>query len=277
VVQEQLTYSEIADRYNASITSDENDIFGHIESEIADLMEVPYEVKTDGSLRPYNAGEVGLEVISPPQSFDETKSDYIKMITFMEENGIYTNSSCGLHINISLPNYNFDDLDLTKLIIFLGDKYILDAFDRSTSSYAVSSFDKFMKVLDRNSSDGINALETLRSNLNTKAGQILQNNETKKYSSVNVHRNRVEFRAPGGNWRDKDPEFIFATIARMIFALHIALDDTLYQKQYASRLYKLIGSKVNNSNAVNMFAKYASGEIEEYELRRYLEVRRSWR
>ena len=235
-----------------------------------------YDVETDDSLRP-EINEVGIEIIGPPQKFQDLKNDYLKLLDFMGKNGAYTNDSCGLHVNISLLNYDITKLDYVKLIIFLGDNYVLKNFDRMSNTYTASSMDSFSKTMDPGRA--LMALDALKTNLNTRAGFFLSNNVTSKYSSVNIKRDRVEFRAPGGNWMEKDPEFIFGIIARMIFALHIALDNTLYQKQYASRLYRVIHDSTNseNNNATTLFSMYSAGLIGKDEIRRSLEKRREAR
>ena len=59
--------------------------------------------------------------------------------------GAYTNESTGLHVGVSLPGIG-GNIDYVKLALFLGDKYVLDLFDRDGNTYCKSAFDKISRV-----------------------------------------------------------------------------------------------------------------------------------
>jgi hypothetical protein len=94
-----------------------------------------YVVEPDGSLNPNNDDDLGLEFVSPPLPIDEMLSDLEKVKAWAKQRGCYTNSSTGLHINISVPNFDPAKLDYVKLALLLGDKYVLDQFGRSSNTY----------------------------------------------------------------------------------------------------------------------------------------------
>ena len=81
----------------------------------------------------------GYELVSPVMPLDEAIDQLGKLFDWIEEQDgdIYTNDSTGLHMNISVPQGN--DIDYTKLVLFSGDKYILDKYNRLSNNYADSA------------------------------------------------------------------------------------------------------------------------------------------
>jgi hypothetical protein len=279
-LDQDLTYAEILGRYPTSYDGenyDNQNFLDQISNSIDDEFD-NYTVEDDSSLQPDNdMNELGIEIISPPLSFVDTKEDFQRMMDYMETIGAYVNDSCGLHINVSLPGKSMDQLDLTKLMLFVGDNYILNAFSRQANSYAMGSLNGFLNKNLQGGQQAMSALDSLKTSLNSKAGNYLQSNMTGKYTSINIQSNRVEFRGPGGEWTKLGPLFIFATIARLIFALHVSMDETLYQKEYAKMLYKVIGPDQKDKTAVSLFVQYTSGILNKQELKTFLNNRKSWR
>ena len=92
---------------------------------------------------------------------------------------------------------------------------------------------------------------------------------TDKYTSINLKSGYVEFRSPGGNWLKEDITVLQSTIARFIVALDAACDPTKYQKEYATKLYKLIQGSTptdENSDTISYFSQYAAGKLSKEEL-----------
>ena len=98
-----------------------------------------YVVEPDGSLEGDDDSDEGLEFVSPPMPIDELLKDLNAVKAWAGRMGVYTNSSTGLHINISVPDYSLDKLDFVKLALLLGDEYVLSQFDRSSNTYAKSA------------------------------------------------------------------------------------------------------------------------------------------
>ena len=74
-----------------------------------------YVVEPDSSLEPNEDTDAGLEFVSPPLPINELLSDLNKVIDWAQQNSCYTNDSTGLHMNISVPNYDITNLDYIKL------------------------------------------------------------------------------------------------------------------------------------------------------------------
>ena len=93
-----------------------------------------YVVEPDSSLDPGDYGDYGLEFVSPPMPIDQMVEQLNKVKEWADNYGCYTNKSTGLHINISVPNYDLAKLDYVKLALLLGDKYVLDQMQQQFAS-----------------------------------------------------------------------------------------------------------------------------------------------
>lgn len=229
-----------------------------------------YTIEPDESLKSNKFSDGGLEFISPPMSFDEMVDDIFKVVKWAkEDSNAYTNSTCGLHINVSFPKFNTYYLDYVKLILFLGDNYVAKEFKRLDSAYAVSSLNA-LKNRANNFDPGRVSLiiDNVRHSLYLDASALIQrSNFGDKFVSVNIHQNRVEFRSPGGNWLDMNVNKIINTIRRFIVVLDIAFDKTKYQKEYATKLYKLMAPESGNDDTIALFSLYQSGRISKLQLK----------
>lgn len=220
-----------------------------------------YEISSDGSITTNGDGEpVEIKNIGEGLPLFDALSDFKKAKDFIEYHG-YVNESTGLHINMSLQGYSLEKLDYVKLVLLLGDEYLLKQFNRESNQYAMAALDRIERNTDENKK--IMALETLQTKLNSLAGQIIHNGWVDKYTSINVHNNRIEFRGPGGNWVDEQEfKFLENMILRMAVVLDAALDPTKYQKEYATKLYKYIMPKGNtHDDIIKIFALLRSKEL----------------
>lgn len=231
-----------------------------------------YAVTTDASLD--KQGMEGLEIISPPLPLSQMLEQVEKFKEWADYWGAETDRSTGLHINVSVPKLSRETLDYVKLVLFLGDKYVLDQWDRSKSTYTKSAFDKIESIIKAKPEKAISALSTIRNGLGVLASRIIHGVDTLKFTSVNLHlsnfnlaENRVEFRSPGGDWLNADFKQIENTIRRFVAALEIACDETLYREEYAKKLYKMLAdpaekaTKGFNPDPIKVFARYSAGEL----------------
>jgi len=218
-----------------------------------------YTLETDGSLQ--KDGYAGLELISPtpPPPVAKTLEDMDKIIEWAHDNDCITNKSCGLHMNISIPNYNRDNLDYVKLAILTGDKYVLDQFGRAANTYCKSAID-IIKSKAANTEQAEQLIDKLRNNVEEIASKILHGGRTDKYTSINVKENRIEFRSPGNDWLNAGTEKLTNTLLRFVVALDAACDPNKYKKEYYRALYKLLKPKDPKSD-MSYFARYMSGEM----------------
>ena len=233
-----------------------------------------YSLEPDSSIDA-DAGDAGLEFISPPMPVDEMLEDLRAVGDWAREKGCYTNRSTGLHINVSVPDYSLDKLDYVKLAILLGDKYVLEQFGRLSNSYARSSLD-IIKDRAKDNEDVDRLLKQLKSNVEGIASKILHSGRTDKYTSINTKDGYVEFRSAGGDWLTRNFDKIENTMLRYIVALDAACDPEKYKKEYYKGLYKILKPKDEKSE-MSMFAKYMSGEITRSEYANSLEQKRKER
>ena len=233
-----------------------------------------YSLEPDGSIDA-GPGEAGLEFVSPPMDVDEMLEDLHNVKEWADRRGAYTNRSTGLHINVSIPNYNRDNLDFVKLAVLLGDKYVLEQFGRLSNSYAESALE-IIKNRAKDNEDVDRLLNQLKNNVETIASKILHSGRTDKYTSINTKQDYVEFRSAGGDWLNRNFTKIEDTLLRFIVALDAACDPKKYKKEYVRGLYKIL-KPVDESADSSMFAKYMAGQITRSEYANSLEQKRKER
>ena len=231
-----------------------------------------YIVEPDGSLAPDDSDDTGLEFVSPPLSIPEMISDLKKVASWAEAEGCYTNRSTGLHMNISVSNFNRDNIDYIKLAVLCGDEYILKEFGRMSNTYCTSAISKVRDRIKQDPAQAQALLDQMRSHLQQGADQAVESttrnihpNYTQKYTSINLKDNRIEFRSPGGDWLGeyrKDPGKLVNTMLRFVVALDAALDPEKYRKEYLTKLYKLLnpkGQRDEYGDMIEQFARYVTG------------------
>lgn len=217
-----------------------------------------YVIETDSSIQIDDEKDVAVEIKTDGAlPLEQALQELRRARDFIRTNG-YTNESTGLHINVSVSNFSRIDLDYVKLVLLLGDSYLLKQFDRLASNHAISSF----REIKASGVDAETVLQELQSNLNSVASRLINNASTDKYSAVNVHSNRVEFRSPGGDWiEDQDIEFMINSIRRMVVVLDAALDPTKYQQEYAKKIYKFLQPYSGYNDITKLFSMRKSGII----------------
>ena len=230
-----------------------------------------YLVEPDSSLdEPDSVNDRGLEFVSPPLPIDEMLSDLNRVKTWAKKIAGYTNDSTGLHINISVPNYSIDKLDFVKLALLMGDNYVLDAFGRSSSSYAKSALDIIKDAVSRRPEDAARLLGKMKGNLDQLATKAIHSGITKKYTSINTGAGHIEFRSPGGDWLDQNFDQIENTLLRFTVAMSAALDPTAYRQEYLTKLYKLLSVDNKDVDTIKYFADYVAGKIPKQALRSFV-------
>ena len=232
-----------------------------------------YRVETDSSLSdPNDPEDGGLEFISPPLPIDEMLSDFDKVVKWAARNDCYTNSTTGLHMNVSVPNFSNDKLDYVKLAIFLGDEYVLDQFGRAGNSYCQSAMENIRKIARTQPDKVKTMLQQMQGNLSAMASKIVHTGTTNKYTSINTQDGYIEFRSPGGDWLGEyaaDPGKIQNTLLRFTVALDVAMKPELYRKEYMKKLYKTLSLGESN-DTIQFFARYAAGDLPQSALKSFV-------
>jgi hypothetical protein len=225
-----------------------------------------YVVEPDGSLQG-DRGETGLEFVSPVLTVPEMLEDIDKVAKWASRAGAYTNSSTGLHMNVSVPDQA--NLDYVKLAMFLGDNYVLEQFGREGNSYCKSALDKIKKTARTNPDRVDEMLRQFQGGLNQLASKMIHTGSTEKFTSINNRDGWIEFRGPGGDWLGSDLGPVKNTLLRTVVALDVATKPNEYKQEYYKKLYKTLSQGTEDSS-IEYFAKYAAGELPKAALKSFI-------
>lgn len=235
-----------------------------------------YYAEPDSSIEADDDEGVGVEIISPPMPLPNMMDELETTLGFIRGNGA-TNESTGLHINLSIPNGG--KIDYLKLVLFLGDTYILQQFGREANTYARSSLNQIKGAASETGYTRYTAImDQLKKGLLQLASSLLYKQNNDKYVSVNMHPGYVEFRSMGGNYDGQWPQ-IKAGILRFAQALTIASDPDAYRKEYLTKMYKVLTSKETSGvdDVMKLFSLYSTGQIDKERLVAVLKTRKSLR
>jgi hypothetical protein len=234
-----------------------------------------YVLEPDGSLSPDDSYDFGLELVSPPMPLNKAIEQLEAIIDWANSDGhAYTNSSTGLHMGISIP-FKGGDVDYLKLILFMGDQYVLEKFGRAANTYTASAFDKLRQNVAGSKNRGdtkiASAMELMKNNLIELAQRYVQQGVgNAKYTSAHIKPGYIEFRSPGGDYLsagDQGEQDILAdTMRRFAYAMYLAGRPDLERPEYYKKLYKLIAPE--GGEDLNLFAKFSSGELTAEELKK---------
>lgn len=244
-----------------------------------------YVVEFDSSLDSGGNEFKGVELVSPALPLEDMIGQIEAVKRMANKLKCFTDETTGLHMNISLNNVDLSSIDYVKLVLFIGDKYILDSFDRSSNAYcrsALAHLESYMQSYSYGANTmKFEVLELLQKSLSTIASRIIFQRLPGHRGSVNIAHisnidpasQRIEFRSPGGNWIDTDSSKLVSTLNRFVVALDIACDPTKHQREYAKKLYKLINpTHPRTGEAINLFTQYKAGEIDAASLKSSLQT-----
>ena len=226
-------------------------------------------IEPDGSLRSDDSTDSGLEIVSPPMPLLTTIEKLQQVIEWGNSDiaDAYTNSSTGLHMGVSIP-FKGGDVDYVKLMLFMGDEYVLEKFGRMSNHYCESALKKLRELSRSTSPDRqgkiAGAMELMQKNLIELAYKEIQGSiGESKYTSVHIQKGYIEFRSPGGDYLSMESRGEFAdiknTMLRFARAMYIAGRPDLERKEYGKKLYKLIAPQ--GGSDFELFARYSAGEM----------------
>jgi hypothetical protein len=229
-------------------------------------------VEPDSSLRPDDREDMGLEIVSPPMPLLtalEKLQEVADWANDSSEGNAYTNDSTGLHMGVSVP-YKGGDVDYLKLILFMGDEYVLNAFGREANTYCASAMKKFKQNIKGGRTDPMSVINLMQHELLELAQREVQKGVgTGKYTSAHVKDGYIEFRSAGGDWlaeESADPEKLSSTMLRYARAMQIAANPAEERREYAKKLYKLVAPEGDSELA--LFSQFAAGEIDKERLKK---------
>ena len=221
----------------------------------------------DSSIKVTNYDGAGIEMVSPPLPLGETLTALDKFWEWADTINAYSNMSTGFHMGVSIPNQESSNIDHLKLILFLGDRHVLELFNRSNNNYTKSSLTRLESNVEN--IDIAAVLKEMRKGIDNIALQMVKHLITPRgdrYLSVNIKPGYIEFRSAGGKYF-KAKDSIKDTLLRYVRAMAIAADPQAEKQEYAKKLYKLFGSqKLGDVNSIALFSQYASGTLTRSEL-----------
>ena len=229
-----------------------------------DKVEGKYTLEPDSSLTADEDDDSGIELVSPVMPLGEAISDMEKLLNWADDNDIYTNNTTGLHINISVPQGN--DIDYTKLVLFSGDKYVLDKYNRLATTYAPSVLDQLQnRASQMDANLAASSMQKMKTSLQDAAEEFVKGGTgMAKYSSIHIKDGYIEFRGPGGIYTNKDVSEITDTMLRFARAMTIAADPQAHRQEYQKKLYKLLNTGGREERTIDsLFAELQAGTIDQ--------------
>jgi hypothetical protein len=228
-------------------------------------------VEPDSSLEPDDREDFGLEIVSPPLPLEQALEKLQQVTDWANspEGNAYTNSSTGLHMGVSVP-FKGGDVDYLKLILFLGDEYVLQRFGREANTYTKSAMSKFRENIKGGRSDPMGVIKLMQHNLLELAYKEIQKGVGEgKYTSAHIQKGYIEFRSAGGDWlaeENADPAVLQNTMLRYARAMSLAANPGEERREYAKKLYKLVAPEGDSQLA--LFSQFAAGELSAEQLKK---------
>jgi hypothetical protein len=246
----------------SAITGKGTNVSYHYHGE--DKVQGKYTLEPDTSIDADSGDDAGIELVSPVMPLGEAVADLEKLMKWADDNDVYTNQSTGLHMNISVPQGN--DIDYTKLVLFSGDKYILDKYDRLSNSYANSALEQLEnRASQMDANTAASSMQKMKTSLQDAAEEFVRGSTGQaKYTSVHIKDGYIEFRGPGGVYTNKDVSEITDTMLRFARAMTIAADPQAYRQEYQKKLYKTLSKAGSDERTISsLFADLQAGTINQ--------------
>lgn len=194
------------------------------------------------------------ELISPPMAYDHFAADITTVVDVIGDH-FAVDSGRGLHIGVSFPGMNPDDIDVMKLVLFLGEQHLTSEFGRENSQFTKHIRQVVREVifpmlgaLDGDIGERIRHTiynisdenrrfvnRSMQSSLVAK-GKHYTVNAAKLMDASNPY---LEFRVMGGEYVG-DIAKILNTTDRYIYALQLAMDRDAELSEYVKKLTKLV-------------------------------------
>lgn len=231
-----------------------------------------YRLEIDRSVNFVPGESLNLEFITPPLPVDKTIQTMKRLVHWADSVGIETDKSTGLHVNVSVSDHAWESLDYVKLVLLLGDKHILDKFQRSTNAFCQSSFDEIRSNIRRDPDKVKSIIEKMQSYLLGSASKIIHSGETAKHVSVHPKDGYIEFRSPGNDWLDKSIEYLENTVYRFVVVLNAALDPDAHREEYVKKLYKLLSDSTGQTDMANFYIKFNNDDLTQEKRKKLLTI-----
>lgn len=182
-------------------------------------------ITDDKSIIGSDINDHSIEIISPIFNDYSTFIKELKEIIGKIKNtdGLYTNKSTGLHINIGAPQ----TIDPLKLILFSGEEWMAKDWGRENNAYAVPVLPN-MGDLPPNIEQASEIAKKFWENTHKKSWAVnLKNLYEKGY---------IEIRTAGGIDYENKIDKIINHVERYVQVIEISSNPSMYKKEYLKKL-----------------------------------------
>jgi len=192
--------------------------------------------------------EHGVEIVSPPFSFNDGLSTMQKVFDLIQSAKWITNYTTGLHVNIAIRGKSKSDYDLLKMALFYDETYTLKQFDRVGNQYVDQLLPRLNRSLEFSPKDdvfsgerGVNAvIKDMR-----KFGEDVINT-IPTLTSINMRENGVvEFRALGNAEYERRGKEILSYINKFANLVILSSDPTLNRNEYITKINRMFNAYKN--------------------------------
>lgn len=215
----------------------------------------------DKSIKPTGTG---VEVVGPTLDYDQSRQWLTEKLLWIDRDpGLSTTNTTGLHANISVKKVNkifsvdsngepeSDRLDLVKLVLFLGDRFLLDQFRRTANPFAEQVTPHLRKALRNESMDNLSSTVTVNrfiERMNETLINVLGNHKNYAVSPIRFFKPltpevHIEFRVIGGVDYQRKIAVINRTVTRFAQLMVVATDPHLFRREYMTALYKMMAAE----------------------------------
>lgn len=201
----------------------------------------------------------GPELVSDPMPLTRGLEELENILSVISEY-FQTDASRGLHINVSIDGLTTYNIDLMKLMLFLGEDYLLNSFGRMDNdytkpqSYNISRYFSMFRTPKENfdrvfvQPEYVSLANAAMTDFLTTTGA----NSNAKYHTFNplkLYENKpyLEFRIMGNEGYERRFQEIRNQIQRYVYVMSLAMDPEAERKEYAKKLWRLTRDfKANN-------------------------------
>ena len=212
-----------------------------------------WALTVDNSIKTQIKNVLGLELISPPMTVATALDRLEKIFNWMREKGHTTNSTTGFHVSVSYGGKaKTQKADPLKLVLLLGERYLLQSFQREANKFTQGHLDSLKKTISDNIRTG--GEWNLDPGVVKLKQKVMDRFQQDKYHTVNLGKQAkngyFEFRIMGNaNYHLKFKQ-VQDTILRYCFVLKASLDPSAWEKEYLHELGSLIIQAVSEAQPV---------------------------
>jgi len=192
-------------------------------------------------LEPDSSVSDGAELVSPVFSFHVGLEALEKTFNWMTGNQFTTSESTGLHISLSFDEEP-DEVDWVKVAVLMGEKHMLEQFERMHNTYTKSQLEQIENYAKKNDLIRFkkwNGFKELTHNL----GKAISQDKSNTFNIGNfANSGRIEFRIMGNDGYEDRFEEVKENILKFIMFMKIATDENLFKKEYMQKIGKILNA-----------------------------------